>query len=246
MRTTARKALNQAKGIAGQSPAAISAIAIFLACNFNNMPVKRHFDGLKKKWEETLPVAVYLSDKVQAGGARDIWKDITEEIKQANLCIFDLTTFRPNVSLELGYALAIKRLDQIVICRDLTPNGKATKQREEWQLSDISHLFRREYKTFADLDDTLLEHVERLAPVINFYALMEEVERRRTLSSHSYIGGALEILKQLRDKGPIRRDEFRRRLIAQNVDPKKIETLLVRFKLATPDPGRNGFWKIID
>lgn len=246
MRISVGKPVNRAKGIAGQSPAAISAISIFLACNFQNKRVKRHFDRLKKKWEDSLPVAVYLSDRVQGGGARDLWKDITEQIRQANLCIFDLTTFRPNVALELGYALATKSLDHIVICRDLTPNGQTTRRKEEWLLSDISHLFRKEYKTFADLDDALLKHVERLAPVINFYALMQEVERRSTLSRRSYIGGALEILKQLRDNGPIRRDEFRRRLLAQKVGPKEMEVLLIRFRLAKPDPGRNGSWKIID
>lgn len=246
MRTTARDRIGRAMAQGEQPSAAISAISIFLACNFGNTRVKRHFDGLKRKLEDILPVAVYLSDRVQAGGARDLWKDITEEIRQANLCIFDVTAFRPNVTLELGYALAIKRLDQVIICRDLTPNGKSTKQKEEWQLSDIAHLFRKEYKTFGDLDKTLLKHVERLAPVVNFYGLVQEVERRKTLSRHSYIGGALDILKHLRDIGPLRRDEFTRRLITHNVDPKIMEGLLVRFKLAIPDPGRNGFWKIID
>jgi hypothetical protein len=50
-----------------------SANLIFLACNFQNKRVKHHFDWLKKKWENFLPVRVYLSDSVEGGGARDIW-----------------------------------------------------------------------------------------------------------------------------------------------------------------------------
>ncbi|HPD56084.1 MAG TPA: hypothetical protein P5294_02070 [Smithellaceae bacterium] len=87
----------------------ISAGTIFLACNFSNKRVKRHFDRLKKKWEDTLPVCVYISDQVQGKGARDLWKDITQTIKKSTLSIFDVTSFRPNVILELGFALANKR-----------------------------------------------------------------------------------------------------------------------------------------
>lgn len=56
-----------------------SASTIFLACNFTNKRVKKHFDGLKKKLEEFLPVRIYISDQVQGEGARDLWKDITQE-----------------------------------------------------------------------------------------------------------------------------------------------------------------------
>src|SRR5262245_17879285 len=77
----------------GQSPTSISANTVFLACNFQNNRVKRHFDGLKKKWEDTLPVRVYLTDKVQGGGARDLWNEITRTLTEANLAIFDITSF---------------------------------------------------------------------------------------------------------------------------------------------------------
>lgn len=160
--------------------ASISANTVFLACNFQNKRVKKHFDGLKKTWEGNLPVRVYLSDKVQGAGARDLWKEITETIAEANLTIFDITSFRPNVILELGFALAHKLPNQIVICRDLTPSGKATATQEKWELSDIPHLFRVEYKNFARLDEFLLQHIERLAPVKNFYRFVSAIERRTT------------------------------------------------------------------
>jgi hypothetical protein len=233
-------------GVTGQSPATISADTIFLACNFQNKRVKQHFDKLKKVWEDHFPVYVFISDKVLAGGARDLWRDITKVIEEANLLIFDLTSFRPNVALELGYALAIKRNEQLVICRDLTPSGTMAKRSEEWQLSDISHLFRKEYKRFVELDGYLQQHVDRMAPVRKFYALMNDIERRKHLSKTSYIGGALEILRQIRDEGSIGRNDLRKRLIAHDVDPSTMERLLIRFNLAKPDPGMNGTWKVVD
>lgn len=93
-----------------QSPSNISANTIFLACNFKNKRVKGHFDGLKQKWENNLPVREYLSDQVKGGGARDLWKDITQTIEESNPAIFDVTSFRSNVILELGFSLALKHL----------------------------------------------------------------------------------------------------------------------------------------
>lgn len=227
-------------------PASISANTIFLACNFVNKRVKRHFDGLKKIWGKILPVRVYLSDKVQGGGARDLWNDITQTIGEANLLIFDVTSFRPNVTLELGFSLALKRTDQIIICRDLTPSGKKSSNHEKWQLSDIPHLYRIEYRNFNTLDEQLLQHVERMAPVRKFYELVKEIERQHDLSNNIYISEALAALRELRDNGPIRRKKFRARLINRGVEAKTLEKLLMYFELAKPESGRNGFWKLID
>jgi hypothetical protein len=188
---------------------------------------------------------VYLSDQVQGGGARDLWKDITQTIEEAILTIFDVTSFRPNVILELGFSLAHKPASQIIICRDLTPSGKKREQ-TRWPLSDISHLYRIEYKRFNTLDEKLLEHVMRMPPVKNFYSLMTEIKRQRNLSKTLYIGVALEVLKELRDNGPVRRREFRSRLEKRRVNAKTLEDLLKRFKLAKPESGQNGRWMLID
>jgi hypothetical protein len=227
-----------------QVGASISANTVFLACNFNNKRVKRHFDGLKQEWESTLPVRVYLSDRVQGAGARDLWKEITQTITEANLAIFDITSFRPNVVLELGYALPLKDAKQIVICRDLTPSGRTGAKPEKWELSDITHLFRFEYKTFAHLDAELLQHVEAMLPVRRFYSLVGAVERQSKLSKKLYIAEALGVLKELRDSGPIRRKEFTSRLTARNVEATTLGNLLKRFELAKPS--RDGLWKLID
>jgi hypothetical protein len=113
-------------------------------------------------------------------------------------------------------------------------------------LSDIPHLYRIEYKIFNDLDDKLLKHIERMAPVKNFYDLVDEIERCKGLSHKLYIAETLYILKELRDKKPIRRQEFRSLLKKKGVDPKIMEKLLIRYNLAKPDPGKNGYWKKSD
>jgi len=229
-----------------QSPIFISADTIFLACNFDNKRIKLHFDRLKKKWESSLPVCVYLSDKVRGRGAGDLWNDISQTIREANLAIFDVTSFRPNVVLELGCSLAIKRPDQIIICRDITPNGKRRKIPEKWQLSDIPHLFRIEYKIFNVLDEQLLQHINRMAPVRNFYDFIDEIERHSELSSKLYIAEAIDAINLLRDKGAISRHAFRAYLLKHEVDPKILEGLLIKYDLAKPDPGKDGKWKKID
>lgn len=61
-----------------------------------------------------------------------------------------------------------------------------------------------------------------------------------------YVTKALEVLKALRDDGPIRRNEFTSRLDVRNVDAQEMEALLMRYELAKPESGRNGLWKLID
>jgi hypothetical protein len=225
---------------------AISSNSIFLACNFNNKRVKGHFDELKKKWEDRFPIRVYLSDKVKGKGARDLWQDICNNLKESNVAIFDVTSFRPNVVLELGFALATKNTERIVICRDLTPSGKAIKKPEGWLLSDIPHLNRIEYKKFRTLDKKLLEHVELMAPVKRFYRLMKDVEGQTRLSSQAYIAESLNALHHLRDDGPVLRKEFKLVLQDPDVDFGIVEKLLIKHQLAKPDSGSKGSWKLID
>jgi hypothetical protein len=237
---------NPRNGGAGQRPSDISANTIFLACNFGNKRVKGHFDALKRFWEANLPVRVYLSDKVLGEGARDLWQDITQTIKEANLAIFDVTSFRPNVVLELGFALANKQPRQIVICRDLTPGGRTKPEQKDWLLSDIGHLNRIDYRSFEDLDKQLLQHIERMSPVKKFYQLWAEIKRQKIRMGPLYVNETLKLLAELRDKGPISHQDFKSRLKNRGVDAKKLGRLLVRFKLVKPKYGRNRAWKLVD
>lgn len=229
-----------------QDPSSISANTIFLACNFNNKRVKGHFTRLKRKWEKTYPLRVYLSDQVKGKGARDLWKDICKNVEESRLAVFDVTSFRPNVVLELGYCLASKHEEHIVICRDLTPSGKKTKRQEKWVLSDIPHLSRVEYRKFSELDYVLLDHVHKMEPVGNMASLIREIERRKDLPYKTYIRVTFSAVHLLRDSGPMRRTSFRSFLRDREVDARIIEKLLRKYGLATPDSGKDGYWRLID
>lgn len=233
-------------GLDLKAAANISANTIFIGCNFGNSRVKGHFDALKRRWEANLPIRVYLSDRVCGEGARDLWHDITLTIRESNLSVFDVTSFRPNVVLELGFALANKQHRQIVICRDLTPGGRTRPVQRKWLLSDIGHLNRNDYKSFASLDKILLQHVERMAPVRRFYRLVDEIERKEAREARAYIAEALDCLIELRDRGPMSRREFNLRLRSRDIDAKKMGDLLIRYDLAKPTSGKKGTWMLID
>ena len=85
-----------------------------------------------------------------------------------------------------------------------------------------------------------------MAPVKNFYSVVTGIRRQTNLSKKWYIAVALEVLKELRDNGPVRRREFRSRLKNYRIDAKTLEDLLKRFELAKPESGKNGRWMLID
>ena len=91
---------------------------IFLGCNYSNKKIKTHFDILKVNLERDYPVKAVLIDREKKKGARDIWQEIQTGIEESSLAIFDVSAFRPNVVLELGYALAVKDRENILVCFD--------------------------------------------------------------------------------------------------------------------------------
>ena len=90
---------------------------------------------------------MYLSDKVQTGG-QNLGADIANTIAEANLAIFDITSFRPNV-IRAGVLSALKRPPSRHLPRRYSSGGK--HRSTTWELSDITHLVRIEYKEFKTL-----------------------------------------------------------------------------------------------
>ena len=98
---------------------------VFLGCNYNDNRIKGKFDLIKARLEDRFPIDCVIIDKRPNRAARDIWKDIRAEIRSCGLCFFDVTAFRPNVILELGFALAEKEESQLFITwRKRKSNGK--------------------------------------------------------------------------------------------------------------------------
>src|SRR3972149_7591438 len=115
---------------------------VFFGCNYNDKKIKGQFNSLKNRIEKDTALSCVLLDKRGGKSANDLWQDIKLHIEDSAACVFDLTGFRPNVVLELGYALSIKAPEQIFITfRKRKTKGKDPK----WLLSDITHLNRHEY-----------------------------------------------------------------------------------------------------
>lgn len=185
-----------------------SANTIFLGCNYNDKKIKAQFDNLKKRIEQDTPLSCIVVDKRHGKPARDLWRDIKSHIENSAACIFDLTAFRPNVVLELGYALSIKSEDQIFIT---FRNRKSGGQTPKWLLSDIGHLQRFEYISIADLETHIRDQLHQIPYYQGFQKFLTACEA--TNVPDKYQGGGLTILQTIRDDGQ-KSDQQVKKLIA--------------------------------
>lgn len=135
-------------------------------------------------------------DKRHGKPARDIWRDIKAHIENSAACIFDVTAFRPNVVLELGYALSIKSEDQIFITfRTRKAKGVAPK----WLLSDITHLQRFDYISISDLEKHFRDQLRHIQYFQCYEQFLTECEKTTIPDRYKEFG--LVILKTIRDDG---------------------------------------------
>lgn len=218
---------------------------IFLGCNYSNKKVKVHFDALKEKWEKEWPVRVVLIDKEKAKGTRDLWNEINQKIENASLAIFDVSAFRPNVVLELGYALAIKDEESIVITFDERKKGKEGKK-PEWLLSDISHRHRVTYKELTYLDQQLEAHLSKVPSKERFEELKHFFSQDHSTAAEKYIAASLQVLKKLRDEGNKSDQQIGKLIQGQSLRIKTLLSALKKHKLAKRTQGPNGRWYLLD
>jgi nucleoside 2-deoxyribosyltransferase len=213
---------------------------VFLACNYSNQKVKNHFNNLKERLEEELPIHVVLIDKETGNASKDFWRQICAEIAECSLCIFDVSAFRPNVVLELGYAIAIKDEKQILITYDerKTKNGK----HPDWLLSDISHLHRVKYKQIKQMDAKIMENISIVPAVSAFTALCGDAKSTTSIPD-KYKDAALKILHILRNTEVLTDQQLDNAIKGTNVQRTTLTALLKKHKLARRDRGRGG-WRL--
>ncbi len=212
---------------------------VFLGCNYNDKKIKAQFDNLKKRLEADTALSCIVLDKRHHSPARDLWQDIKKHIEESAACIFDLTGFRPNVVLELGYALSIKAADQIFITfRKRKSNGKAP----QWLLSDIGHLNRREYISISDLERFMRSQLDQITFSRNYSQFKAECDK--TNASDKYQKYGLEVLRVIRDDGPQSTQQIQRRLTGSSCRNEKLISLLKNSKLVVRPPGPNGKYGI--
>jgi hypothetical protein len=175
----------------------VLANTVFLGCNYNDKKIKRQFDALKTKIEKDTPLSCVIIDKRQGKSARDLWKDIRDHIEESAATIFDVTGFRPNVVLELGYALSIKSEDRIFITfRKRKSHGQTPK----WLLTDISHLQRHDYISIATLDKHIREQLQGTPYLKGYQEFIKDCGT--TNAADKYKESVLKILLAVRDEGP--------------------------------------------
>jgi hypothetical protein len=221
---------------------ATSTNVVFLGCNYGNKKVKRHFDALKAQWEEDYPIRVVLIDKEKAKGSRDLWDEIREAIEVSALAIFDVSAFRPNVVLELGYALATKDPETVLVSFDAR-KARAGKK-PDWLLSDIGHLNRYPYTSLPQLDDKLEENVAKV-PAVSRFAEFAAATERETNASGKYTTAGLAVLHALRQRGDLSEDQLDAIPKGSGIRVATLRALLKKYKLARRSQGPHGRWSLV-
>ena len=172
---------------------------VFFGCNYNDKRIKSQFDSLKMRLEKKFPIDCVVIDKRANKAAQDIWEDIQQELYGCEALFFDVTAFRPNVVLELGYALAIweNEPNVFITWRRRRTGGRAPS----WLLSDISHLQRFEYTTVERLD-AFVETQLLVMPWLQRFTRFNQLCAQSTTAADKYRTEGLGVLHKLRDDGP--------------------------------------------
>lgn len=219
----------------------IQANKIFLGCNYSNRKIKRHFDRLKETWEKNYPLEVIVIDGQTAQGTKDLWKEIQRHIVDCALAILDVSGFKPNVVLELGYALAMKAEHQIVISFDERKRREGRKP--EWQLSDIPQLHQVRYKTLDALDEKLLEHIKAMEYMKHLAACHDRFTHDTTVPE-KYISASTQVLGAMRDSGALTDTQFQARFAGSSVRKTILGKALKQNHLARRSQGPHGKWTL--
>jgi hypothetical protein len=212
---------------------------VFLGCNYNDKKIKAQFDSLKKRIESDTPLRCEIVDKRGSKPARDLWQDIKEAIEDSAACVFDVTGFRPNVVLELGYALAIKAEDQLYITfRKRKTKGSIPK----WLLSDIGHLRRHEYVSLSDLEKFIRSQLSLIPYSKRMTSFYQDCDT--TNAADKYRAAGLAIIQGLRDSGSMSKQQIQGKMAGSNCHFSKMAALLKKDRVAVRGRGANGRFSI--
>lgn len=214
---------------------------VFLGCNYNDKKIKGQFDSLKKRLEADTPLSCVVLDKRGSKSARDLWQDIKAHIEESAACVFDLTGFRPNVVLELGYALSIKSEDQIFVTfRKRKSRGK----KPPWLLSDIGHLNRHEYVNVPALESFVREQLALLPFSKHMAAYEAACEATNAVEKYQEYGKM--VVQAVRDNGPMTLEQIQAVLAGSSCRSKRMLALFKKNQLLRRGRGRNGKYTIPD
>jgi hypothetical protein len=218
---------------------------VFFACNYTDKRIKSRFDKLKKNLEQRYPIECILIDK-SSRGASDFWRDIKREVKLCDLQFFDVTGFRPNVVLELGYALSEWQQPEGHIFISWSKR-KVKKTTPRWLLTDIGHLQRKEYAAGPDLD----RFVEDTLQESEFFERLErfnELCRVKTspTACPKYQQKGIDVMKKLRGNGAsLRTTEIRQMAKGTAIRAETLIDFLKEANLVKRELGRYGQYYLL-
>jgi hypothetical protein len=212
---------------------------VFFGCNYNDKKIKAQFDKLKKRIESATPLACIVVDKRAGKSARDLWRDIRTHIEESAACVFDLTGFRPNVVLELGYALSIKSEDQIFITFRKRRSRGTTPA---WILSDIGHLQRHEYINVPELETFVRAQLDLTPFSRNYDQFIQDCQGTNAADKYRQNGKA--ILQAIRDDGSKTKQQIQAIMAGSACRLGKMVQLLQWNGLLHRPRGRNGRYSI--
>ena len=217
----------------------IYANTVFFGCNYNDKKIKHQFDVLKERIEKDTPLACVIIDKRVGQAARDMWKDIRIHIEESAATIFDVTGFRPNVVLELGYALSVKSEDRVFIT---FRRRKNKGQQAKWILSDISHLTRYEYISIPDLDKHVRKQLDNTPYLKGYAAFLDNC--MTTNAADKYKEHGLKVIRLLRDSGPQTDQQIRDAMAGSACRFETMTRMLKKNGLVTRSRGKHGKYTI--
>lgn len=151
---------------------------VFVAYSYRTYPkadYRRVFNSLEREYDVRF---IFADEKITN---MHIMQKIVSYIRSSDLCLFDISGWNPNVTLELGYAMATQKSKWYIAV-----NPKKTKMKEV--PSDLRGIDRIQYESYDELGTKVS-------------ALIEQTYEKRPSTVEDYILGLrAQLLAQFKKK----------------------------------------------
>lgn len=128
---------------------------IFVAYSYRLYP-KEDYRKLYLNLEKAFSVKFIFADEKITN--LHILQKIVGYIKESRFCIFDISGWNPNVTLEFGLALGMSEKSFIVLNPDVTPINEVP--------SDLRGVDRVEYSSYTTLEDSIAKLLGQELPLV--------------------------------------------------------------------------------
>ncbi len=204
--------------------------SVFVACPYDEKKFK--FSSFKKELA-SLPFSIEYADTNLE--TKHLMEKIKRLIKAADFSFFDLSSWNPNVALELGLAEGVKSSYYILV------NSKMNKDVP----SDIKGIQRIEYSSLQGNERSLRSQIIQYFFKKN-YSLTKDLWTKlsRHKNAHKIFDFGLRVLAFLRDHDAIEHADFKeisRGLYVRLEDQEHVITTLINIKALKKAYGREEY-----